>query len=77
MAQVSISVHSSFIKSAVYNMEKEVLRLEMGNHWYYYYGITQQKLARFKKAHSKGQYFINYIKGKYETSKRKVYSSRG
>lgn len=73
MAAITISVHSSFIKSAVYNKDRQSLRLEIGNTWYYYYGITQQKLARFKKAHSKGQYFINYIKGKYETSKRKVY----
>lgn len=71
----TISVHSSFIKSVEYNEELQRLRIEIGNTWYYYYGITQQKLARFKKAHSKGQYFINYIKGKYETSKRKVYGS--
>lgn len=76
MAAITISVHSSFIKSAKYDKEKESLRLEIGNTWYYYYGITQQKIARFKKAQSKGKYFINYIKGKYETSKRKVYGSR-
>ena len=76
MAAISINVHSSFIKSAKYDKEKESLRLEIGNTWYYYYGITQQKIARFKKAQSKGKYFINYIKGKYETSKRKVYGSR-
>lgn len=70
---IKISVHSSFIDSAVYNEDKQFLRIEIKGFWYYYYGITQQKLARFKKAHSKGQYFINYIKGKYETSKRKVY----
>lgn len=76
MAAITISVHSSFIKSAKYDKEKESLRLEIGNTWYYYYGITQQKISRFKKAQSKGKYFINYIKGKYETSKRKVYGSR-
>lgn len=72
MRAMSISVHSSFIKSAVYNEERQSLRLEIGDFWYYYYGITRQKVARFKKAASKGSYFCNYIKGNYELLKRKT-----
>lgn len=69
---IQISVHSSFIKSAAYNPDKQSLRLEIGNHWYYYYGVTKQKIARFKKAASKGSYFCQYIKGQYEMTKRKI-----
>lgn len=69
---VAISVHSSFIKAAMYNEEKQSLRIEIGEHWYYYYGVTKQKVARFKKAASKGKYFSAYIKGKYKSIKRKV-----
>lgn len=72
MATMNISVHSSFIKSAVYNEDKQSLRIEIGDSWYYYYGITMQKVARFKKATSKGQYFCKFIKGKYNVLKRKV-----
>ncbi len=70
MSAVSISVHSSFIKSAVYNEEKQSLRIEIGEHWYYYYGVTKQKIGRFKNAASKGQYFCKYIKGQYKSVKR-------
>lgn len=66
----AISVHSSFIKSAVYNEDKGFLRFEIGNAWYYFYGVTKQKVARFKKAQSKGKYFCAYIKGQYKTIKR-------
>lgn len=69
---MAISVHSSFIKSAEYNEELQRLRIEIGNHWYYYYGITKQKISRFKKAASKGQYFCKYIKGQYKTIKRVI-----
>lgn len=67
---MNISVHSSFIKSAVYNETKQSLRLEIGNFWYYYYGVTLQKVYRFRKAHSKGKYFIDHIKGQYRSTKR-------
>ena len=69
---VEISVHSSFIKSAVYNEAKQSLRIEIGNSWYYYYGVTKQKVTRFKKATSKGKYFCQYIKGQYRTIKRAI-----
>lgn len=69
---IKISVYSSFIDSAVYNEDKQLLRIEIKGFWYYYYGITKQKISRFKKAASKGQYFCNYIKGQYKTIKRKV-----
>lgn len=72
MSEMVISVHSSFIKSAVYNEAKQSLRIEIGNSWYYYYGVTKQKINRFKKAASKGQYFCNYIKGRYKTIKRTI-----
>ena len=68
----TISVYSSFIDSAVYNEERQFLRIEIKGTWYYYYGITPQKVARFKKAKSKGRYFIQYIKGKYEMAKRSI-----
>ena len=67
-----ISVHSSFIMSAVYNVENQCLRLEIHETYYYFYGITRQKVSRFKKAQSKGKYFIRYIKGQYDVLKRKV-----
>lgn len=66
----AISVHSSFIKSAEYNEELQRLRIEIGNYWYYYYGITRQKINRFKKSASKGSYFCKYIKGKYKVKRR-------
>lgn len=72
MKAMTISVHSSFIKSAVYNEDRQSLRLEIGNFWYYFYGVTKQKVNRFNKATSKGQYFCKYIKGNYETLKRKA-----
>lgn len=68
----AISVHSSFIKSAEYNEALQRLRIEIGNHWYYYYGVTKQKINRFKKAKSKGKYFCTYIKGQYKTVKRRI-----
>jgi len=67
-----ISVHSSFIVGAVYNEEKQCLRLQIHSTYYYYYGITRQKVARFKNAESKGKYFIAYIKGQYDMVKRKM-----
>ena len=67
----TISVHSSFIKSAVYNETKQSLRIEIGDSWYYYYGVTKQKISRFKKSASKGKYFCTYIKGQYRMIKRK------
>lgn len=72
MGAITISVHSSFIKSAVYNEEKQSLRIEIGNAWYYYYGVTKQKISRFKKAASKGKYFCSHIKGQYKTVKRTI-----
>lgn len=72
MSAMVISVHSSFIKSAVYNEAKQSLRVEIGNTWYYYYGVTKQKIGRFKRSESKGKYFCNYIKGRYKTTKRKI-----
>lgn len=67
----TIKIHSSFIKGAVYKEEEEVLRLEMGNSFYYFYGVTKQKVARFKKSASKGSYFCKFIKGQYVSKKRK------
>lgn len=69
---IALKIHSSFIRSAAYNEARQWLRIEIGNCYYYYHGITQQKINRFKKAASKGSYFCQYIKGKYEMTKRKI-----
>ena len=68
----TIIVKSSFIKGMQYDRDAERLRVEIGDTWYYYYGVTKQKVARLKKAASKGSYFCRYIKGKYKTIKRKI-----
>lgn len=68
----AIAVRSSFIKGAAYNENRQLLRLTIGDKWYYYYGVTKQKMARFKKSPSKGEYFVNHIKGQYETIKRNI-----
>ena len=65
-------MHSSFIMSAAYNEDKQCLRLEIHSTYYYYYGVTRQKVSRFKKAESKGKYFIRFIKGQYDVLKRKT-----
>ena len=75
MIQV-IKVRSSFIKGLQYNEESQRLRVEIGNACYYYYGVTKQKIARLKKAVSKGSYFCKYIKGQYKTIKRKAYGCK-
>ncbi len=67
-----INVRSSFIGGLQYNEESQRLRVEIGNTWYYYYGVTKQKVARLKKAASKGSYFCKYIKGQYKTIKRRI-----
>lgn len=67
-----ISIESSFIKSAVYNDKKQSLRLEIGENWYYYLGVTRQKVSRFKNAVSKGTYFSRFIKNRYECFRRKI-----
>lgn len=72
MSAMIISVQSSFIESAMYNDEKQSLRLEINGTWYYYYGITKQKMYRFRNASSKGKYFCKFIKGRYECMKRRV-----
>lgn len=77
MKAIVFDPRSSFIKGAAYYPDKEMLRLEMGQSWYYHYGITKQKFYRFRKAASRGKYFCTYIKGKYETCKRKVYRRNG
>lgn len=72
MKAIEIEVQSSFIKSAMYNEEKQSLRIGIGDFWYYYYGVTKQKMYRFRKAASKGKYFCSSIKGQYRVVKRKV-----
>lgn len=72
---MTIECFSSFIQTAVYSEERMCLRIEIGQTWYYYYGVTIQKVRRFQKAISKGQYFCRYIKGQYKVVKRKVYGT--
>lgn len=67
-----IKVRSSFIEGLQYNEESQRLRVEIGNICYFYYGITKQKVARLKKATSKGWYFCTHIKGQYKTIKRRI-----
>ena len=67
-----IKVRSSFIEGLQYNEESQRLRVEIGNICYFYYGIIKQKVARLKKATSKGSYFCRYIKGKYKMIKRRI-----
>ena len=69
-----IKVHSGFILGAVYDEDKRMLRIRIGNTYYYYYGVTKQKVARFRNAPSKGAYFCKYIKDRYQTRKRKLNS---
>ena len=68
---MEIEVNSSFIRSASYNEDTQCLRILISRTYYYYYGVTKQKVARFKNATSKGKYFCTYIKGKYESKRRK------
>lgn len=69
---MNIIVYSSFIKAVRYDEAKQILRVHIGNHYYYYYGVSLQKIYRFRKAESKGQYFCAYIKGHYESTKRRT-----
>ena len=72
MARKEITIDSSFIKSASYNETKQSLRLEIGDYFYYYIGITKQKLARFRNASSRGKYYVQNIKGQYKVIRRKA-----
>ena len=65
------SIKSSFIGNEVtYLPTTKRLCIIIGNHKYFYYGVSRIRLNKFLKAHSKGSYFCNYIKGNYESSKR-------
>ena len=57
-----IKVKSSFIEAIQYNVDSQQLKIVIGNTTYFYYGITKQKVARLKKATSKGWYFCNISK---------------
>lgn len=66
-----IEMYGSFLEEAVYDEIKKVLRIKIGSTFYYYHGVTKIRIAKFKKAVSKGSYYCKFIKGKYETTKRK------
>ena len=68
----TINAHSSFIKELRYTEATQTLRVQIGETWYYYKGVTKQKFARLKKATSKGKYYCEKIKGKYQTTKRRI-----
>ena len=68
----TIKVHSSFIDAIQYSANAQRLKVVIGSTAYFYYGITKQKIARLKKAASKGGYFCKYIKGKYQMIRRKI-----
>lgn len=67
-----IDVKSSFIEDIQYNVDAQRLKVIIGNIAYFYYGVTKQKVARLKRATSKGNYFCRYIKGKYKMIKRRI-----
>lgn len=68
-----LSIKSSFIKSAAYNAKSRSLRLAIGDFFYYYRGVTPQKVSRFLNAQSKGRYYVYYIKGQYPMSRRRAF----
>jgi hypothetical protein len=62
-----IPKYSSSIAMIIYNRIKNALTIEFkSGKRYRYYNVSVQKFARFKNAKSKGSYFANYIRGKYE-----------
>lgn len=67
-----IDVKSSFIEAIQYNVDTQRLKIVINSIAYFYYGITKQKVARLKRATSKGSYFCKYIKGKYKMIKRRI-----
>lgn len=72
MKTITFDPHSSFIEEARYTTENQTLRLRMNGYWYYYIGITRQKVGRFKNAVSRGGYYVSKIKGQYKMIRRKV-----
>ena len=68
----TIKVKSSFIEAIQYNVDAQRLKVIIGGTAYFYYGITKQKVARLKRATSKGWYFCTHIKGQYKTIKRRI-----
>ena len=67
----AIPMTSTFISGAAYDETKQTLRIRIEDTFYYYLGVTRQKVARFKNAASKGSYFVKHIKGQYEVKRRK------
>ena len=72
MKATTFNPHSSFIAEARYTEENQTLRLQIHGYWYYYIGVTKQKVGRFKNASSRGTYFAKYIKGQYKVIRRRV-----
>lgn len=56
-----------------YSRENRVLRVQFreSGAWYRYYDFEPAMWERFKEADSKGGYFNQHIKGKYEYKKEK------
>ena len=69
---IHLTIRSSFIKSAAYNDRSRSLRLAIGDFYYYYRGVTPQKISRFRNAQSKGRYYVYHIKGQYPMSRRRM-----
>jgi hypothetical protein len=61
-------VESSLIAKAGYDVETQTMAVEMVSNadTYYYSGVPQSVYDGFMAAESKGAYFVEYIKGKYE-----------
>jgi hypothetical protein len=63
-------VESSLISKAGYDAETQMMAVEMGvNHdTYFYKGVPQAVYDEFLAAESKGAFFVENIKEKYEES---------
>lgn len=68
----TIKLRSSFIREATYCKDRQRLSIRIGDYVYSYYGVTLQKVSRFKKATSKGSYYSRKIKGMYKVIRRKA-----
>ncbi len=61
---------SSWIQGAKYDSELERMQIYIGNKGEIYEcdGVSLEVWQEFKSASSKGKYFNNYIKGKYNSN---------
>lgn len=66
---------SSFVYSIIHDAKTDTLTVTFKTgRRYRYYGVTKQKVSRFKSAPSFGSYYSTHIRGKYATRKLKTIS---